>query len=241
MTGTPDRIVVGCVNTADGGHCYVRRDTDGAAEIVIAAARPNSAVLAAKQAKALAELLTGTAEPSPPSPPTASPRRRAKVLDLIEGGLLQPGEVLSFERGRTTHEAIVHADGRLETTDGAVHNAPSPAAMSATGATSENGWVAWRVPDGRSLDDLLWELRAETFPQDGDEDAETRRSVVRQWVMFARGRGLSPGKPRPGAVDAFLNGLPYMPDAIEACRACLDEWFAVHGRSRRPRGPVGGP
>lgn len=74
--------------------------------------------------------------------------RRVTVLDLLESGLLQPGEPVEFVRPRLGqhHHATILPDGSFELPDGTVHQSPSLAAMRAADLVSYDGWHAWRVP-----------------------------------------------------------------------------------------------
>ncbi|HTI86385.1 MAG TPA: site-specific DNA-methyltransferase [Alphaproteobacteria bacterium] len=79
---------------------------------------------------------------------------------VVERGLLNPGDVLSDERGR--HTARVRADGTLATTDfsGSIHKAGAHVQH----ATACNGWTFWHFEvDGKkiSIDVLRQQLRAE--------------------------------------------------------------------------------
>jgi hypothetical protein len=90
--------------------------------------------------------------------------RRPRISDLLEAGLLEPGEQLVFSRPklREAFEGTVLEDGWIQIADGSKHNAPSPAAAAAAGIPSVNGWEAWRVPrlDNVKLDDLFKALIA---------------------------------------------------------------------------------
>lgn len=83
---------------------------------------------------------------------------RVTVRDLLDAGMLLPGEKVVFTRPRKgeRHEATIEDDGTFVLSDGRTFNSPSLAAMRAADVVSYDGWVAWRVPrlDNRRLDDL---------------------------------------------------------------------------------------
>jgi CBS domain-containing protein len=83
--------------------------------------------------------------------------RRVTVFDLIDAGLLAPGDALRFERPRThkTHNAVITAEGTLVLDDGQEFRSPSRAAAVAADTVAVDGWHAWTVSSsGRSLDAL---------------------------------------------------------------------------------------
>lgn len=166
--------------------------------------------------------------PHPLSPPH---KPREKVSDLIEAGLLEVGEVLAFQRGDTTYEAIVHIDGRLEIGRGGVFDSPSRAAAEAAGSKSEPGWDVWQCPNGKTLADLRWELRAASFPHDsgkhGDKYMAEKRNVVTRWVSYALSEGLHPGKRDDSAVQQFLGANRYAEATLNSYHRHLDEWFSL--------------
>lgn len=111
-------------------------------------------------------------EPHLPAPVAAAGRtspttylyqgRRVLVSDLLEEGLLEVGERLTWPRPRVgvTYTAEVLPTGELRLEDGTVHKSPSLAAMKAADVPSYDGWHAWRVPrlDGCQLHDLRQRL-----------------------------------------------------------------------------------
>ncbi|WP_370670848.1 DUF4357 domain-containing protein [Rhodococcus rhodochrous] len=80
---------------------------------------------------------------------------------LLRLGLLKPSQVLRFPQPRKglTHKAIVESDGTLRFQNTRYHS-PTGAANAAAG-TSNNGWLAWRLADGRNLDALRAKARKE--------------------------------------------------------------------------------
>lgn len=88
------------------------------------------------------------------------PRRRPpiRVEDLLDAGLLKPGEVLVWNRPRlgVTHTAVVEPDGRLRLEDGRVEHCPGCAAIALAGYLISGSGVWRRATDGVPLADL-WE------------------------------------------------------------------------------------
>ncbi len=84
---------------------------------------------------------------------------RVPFGQLVERGLLRPGEVLTSPRGKT---AKVRADGTLVTADttGSIHQVGA----ALEGAPSCNGWTYWHFRrDGKSvpIDLLRQQIRSE--------------------------------------------------------------------------------
>lgn len=73
--------------------------------------------------------------------------RRVTVLDLLDAGLLVPGDAVEFVRPRLgdRFDATIRADGTFALPDGSIHQSPSLAAMRAADLVSYDGWHAWRV------------------------------------------------------------------------------------------------
>lgn len=94
--------------------------------------------------------------------------RRFEVGDLLEAGMIEPGEPLVWRRrGGVEHSAIVTADGKLELPDGRVFDTPSGATMGASGSNAVPGWEVWRLPNRG--DRFLIDLRADYFERLVDE------------------------------------------------------------------------
>lgn len=76
--------------------------------------------------------------------------RRLRIADLLDAGLLQPGQELIWKRPRVGHEyrAAVTDEGQIMLEDGRPFSSPSRAAMEAAGIPSYDGWYAWRLGDG---------------------------------------------------------------------------------------------
>ena len=88
--------------------------------------------------------------------------RRVRIGDLLEAGLLQEGEQLTWMQRKSgpMHLARVLKTGQIELDDGSgrIFNHPSPAAKTASGNIASAGWDVWRAEDGRTLADLRSEL-----------------------------------------------------------------------------------
>ena len=84
--------------------------------------------------------------------------RRVRVMDLVDAGLLRPGQELVFERPRIgeVHRAVVTENARIKVADGQEFASPSRAAVEVSGAVAMDGWYTWRVGDGGPL---LYQLR----------------------------------------------------------------------------------
>ncbi|MFD7958678.1 DUF4357 domain-containing protein [Streptomyces ardesiacus] len=89
-----------------------------------------------------------------------SPLPTGPLAPLLRAGLLTSGTRLHLHQPRANRSATatVHADGTL-TVEGKLtpFRSPSKAAFAVTQSQS-NGWLTWRLADGRTLDDLRNEL-----------------------------------------------------------------------------------
>ncbi len=122
--------------------------------------------------------------------------RRVTVADLLDGGLLDPGTRLRFDRVRLgeTHHAVVTPDGHIALDDGQTFSSPSRAAVVAAGVRSLDGWLAWTVESsGRTLDSLRQQLldtvAAETTrdqPVQEEEPAQANVSAPQQRHEFLK-------------------------------------------------------
>lgn len=66
-------------------------------------------------------------------------------------------------RKRVTYSATLRTDGRMKLDDtGKIFLSPSGAAMAAATVLSYDGWYAWRLSDGRTLNDVRHEVAATT-------------------------------------------------------------------------------
>jgi Restriction Enzyme Adenine Methylase Associated len=81
--------------------------------------------------------------------------RRIRLVDLLDAGLLDPGQQLVWERPRLgqTYEASITENGSIRLPNGHVFSSPSAAATEAAGIPAYDGWYAWKA-DGALLNDL---------------------------------------------------------------------------------------
>jgi CBS domain-containing protein len=114
--------------------------------------------------------------------------RRVTIADLLDAGLLAPGDVLRFRRPRLgeNHRAVVTPSGALALDGGQEFRSPSRAAMIAADMRAVDGWHAWTTVSGRSLDLLRQQLldKAATGAEDESADAQGRY----EWLKEARTR-----------------------------------------------------
>lgn len=68
---------------------------------------------------------------------------QVSVSQLVEAGLLRPGQVLRFQ-GRSSVEAKLDSRGCVKFRS-VSYGSPSAAAAAAARGVSTNGWIAWRV------------------------------------------------------------------------------------------------
>lgn len=138
--------------------------------------------------------------------------RRVRVSDLLEAGLLQPGQKLHYQRrrGEAPHESVVTKHGRLRLTDGREFDTPSAAGAAASRATAVAGWSAWQIgPHGPSLHQLRQQLlqttaAEEAKPADGlsEEALHASRRLV-DFLMAAHDQARA-GDPKELTVRELL-------------------------------------
>ncbi|WP_107474288.1 N-6 DNA methylase [Streptomyces sp. NRRL S-340] len=80
--------------------------------------------------------------------------RRVTMADLMGTGLLAEGMQLAFERAGANYSARVTAEGWLELAGGQQFPSPNRAAAAAVGEGTIDGWQAWALEDGTTLDQL---------------------------------------------------------------------------------------
>lgn len=82
--------------------------------------------------------------------------RRIQVTDLLDAGLLTPGEKATWQRPRVgaAYTAGVTDSGSIRLPDGRAFSSPSRAAIEAAGGGAYDGWHAWRTEDGALLGEL---------------------------------------------------------------------------------------
>ena len=106
--------------------------------------------------------------------PTRLDGRRVEIADLVDAGLLTPGQGLVWERPRLgeTYRATLTDAAMIRLDDGREYATPSGAAMHAAGLQAYDGWYAWRLDaDARPR---LHDLRAELIRQ-ATTDPEVRQ------------------------------------------------------------------
>jgi hypothetical protein len=88
--------------------------------------------------------------------------RRVRLADLLDAGLLEPGDALHWNRPQLGHryEATVTENGAIVLADGRTFSSPSRAAVVAADIPAADGWYTWHVDrlGGKSLDDLRHDL-----------------------------------------------------------------------------------
>jgi len=96
--------------------------------------------------------------------------RRLRISDLLEEGILNPGDALIWKRPRVgeEYEATVTPGGDIQLKDGRTFSSPSRAATEAAGIRSYDGWYAWRtVTGGETLHSLRERLGMAMSQNDG--------------------------------------------------------------------------
>jgi hypothetical protein len=73
------------------------------------------------------------------------------LKDLLDAGLLRPGQALVGTRNGVTCAATVTADGHVELDDGRQEESPSTAGAAALGTQACNGWHFWQTETPRGL------------------------------------------------------------------------------------------
>jgi hypothetical protein len=107
--------------------------------------------------------------------------RRVLISDLLDEGLLRPGEELIWERRNLgeRHTAVVTPEGGVRLPDGRVFPSPSGAGTAVAGGASIDGWNAWRVErlDGALLKDLRMQLLERRGGSTADEGGQSSVST----------------------------------------------------------------
>jgi Restriction Enzyme Adenine Methylase Associated len=88
--------------------------------------------------------------------------RRVRMDDLVDAGLLRPGQTLVWKRPTLgiEYRSTVTENAELEINgqEGSAWSAPSSAAVAAAGGGSFDGWRVWRTEGGELIDDLRRKL-----------------------------------------------------------------------------------
>jgi hypothetical protein len=98
--------------------------------------------------------------------PQSAPAGRS-LATLLAQHWLAPGDPIVWNRRNSgvTVAASVTADGLIEFASGELFDSPTGAASFAAGHR-QNGWTAWRVRTGDTLDELWQRSRTVALPQD---------------------------------------------------------------------------
>lgn len=165
--------------------------------------------------------------------------RRVTIADLIDAGLIMPGERVVFSRPRLNESftAEIVEPGRLRLQDGGEYRSPSRAAMVAANMRAVDGWHVWIIEStGSSLDTLRQALLeravADTVIEATEPDAEVGSPVqVHEWLRSARSRaeGDDPARISVRELLSFW-GAEDRGDQITRIEADL----ANHGLATRP-------
>ncbi len=95
--------------------------------------------------------------------PNSDPTNKSRITlaQLISVGLIAPGARLSWHRPRVgaTYFAMVTESGTLRLDDGREFDTPSRAAREAAEIEAVDGWVKWKLADGKPLSDLWSQYR----------------------------------------------------------------------------------
>lgn len=123
--------------------------------------------------------------------------RRVRVADLVRAGLLDVGTELVFTRPRMgiTYLAEVSKDHAIRLTDGRQFASPSRAAMAAVGRGSFDGWNAWTLRDGTSLDTLRQRLLDSLAQQVPQESEDAKFAAVRHEKLKKAREAAAEGRP----------------------------------------------
>lgn len=102
---------------------------------------------------------------------------RVTLADLLGAGFLKEGMQLAFERAGVTYVARVTAAGQLELAGGQKFPSPNRAAAVALGEGPVDGWQAWALQDGTTLDRVrrqFLDTPAVGIPGPGDTESADR-------------------------------------------------------------------
>ncbi|MFF6637713.1 CBS domain-containing protein [Streptomyces althioticus] len=135
--------------------------------------------------------------------------RRVTVADLLQAGLLQEGEPLTFERPRIgkTYSALVTDRGWIQLMDGREFRSPSRAAAAAVGTGTFDGWHAWALSDGQTLDQLrqrFLDAAAEGSAQEPQDDGVTTTVRARHQRLKNAREQAEAGNPESLTVSDLL-------------------------------------
>ena len=159
------------------------------------------------------------------------------VADLLGAGFIGVGTKLTLHHLGSERTATVTATGQIEF-EGDLYLSLSGAAMAACEGASTNGWTAWKLVDGSSIDTKRWLYRADDFPGEGHRyalsSAHERRTIARRWVVYALSEQLDPAEPRESDIEALLDGHGYSESTLRSYRGHLSKWRQMYGRNAPP-------
>jgi predicted transcriptional regulator len=166
--------------------------------------------------------------------------RRVRISDLIDAGLLKPGDELFYQQriGETPHQATVTERGQLTLSDGRTFDTPSRAAAVAAGLRAVPGWAVWQVGrDGKSLHQLRLQLLrdvTEEVSSDRETPREEADAVRQRFTVLEEARAeAESGRPRTLSVRDFI-GLWDLEDRDRVATAQIDADLANHGLTTSP-------
>jgi hypothetical protein len=78
------------------------------------------------------------------------------LSQLIKLGKISVGDELTWTRKslQVKHLAKVIEGGKIQTSDGSIHKTPSGAAKHLNANKPVDGWLAWKLPNGKPLGSL---------------------------------------------------------------------------------------
>jgi hypothetical protein len=73
------------------------------------------------------------------------------LLDLVSGGLIEPGTKIFMKKKGETFNAEVTEEGKIKNQDGEIFKSPSGAARANNSGKPIDGWLAWRLESDSSI------------------------------------------------------------------------------------------
>lgn len=166
--------------------------------------------------------------------------RRVRLTDLVEAGLLKPGQELLYRQSaRRTHRSVVTDRGRLRLDDGREFDTPSAAAAAAAEVTAVAGWIAWALAGGGpTLHDLrvqlLTDVAKETATAQVDDDELGAAAARDRFAELSEARRRAEtGRPKSLTVKDMLR-LWGADDRDRDVTAQIDADLANHGLTTEP-------
>ncbi|MBQ1075431.1 hypothetical protein KBX06_20005 [Micromonospora sp. C31] len=166
--------------------------------------------------------------------------RRVRISDLLDAGLLKPGDELFFQQriGDEPHQASVTDRARLRLQDGREFTTPSRAGATVAGRRAVAGWSAWQVGQaGPTLHRLRLELLqdvAKEVSADQDTSEEEAEAVRHRFATLEAARAAAEsGQPRSFTVREFI-GLWGLEDRDRMATTQVEADLANHGLTTSP-------